>query len=274
MSKNKSAFSATISRFSGFAELYDHYRPAPPALLGDILTRLASTALPELVIDLGSGTGLSTRYWVGKARQAIGIEPSADMRQQAERVEQAQPTHITRYQDGFSHQTGLPDGCADIVVCAQALHWMEPQSTFREAKRILRQGGVFAACDYDWPPTTSAWEADQAYEACIAKAQALEKEKGSADQVQRWEKSGHLARMRSSGCFRYVKEISIHHEDLGNAERLVGLALSQGMVMDLLKLGLTEAEIGLDVLRAVAERALGSAPHPWLWTSRVRFGIR
>ena len=151
--------------------MYDRYRPAPPAALGALLSRYAQVARPQLVVDLGSGTGLSTRYWADKAEQVIGIDPTADMRHQAEA--QSTAPNIA-YHEGFSHATGLPDHCADIVTCAQSLHWMEPQGTFLEAARILRPGGVFAACDYDWPPATGRWEADAAYAACMQRVQACE----------------------------------------------------------------------------------------------------
>src|SRR5690606_15398774 len=111
---------------------------------------LAAVERPALVVDVGSGTGLSTRLWAGRADQVIGIEPGDDMRRQAE-AQTAAPS--VRYQPGYSTATGLPDACADIVTVSQALHWMEPEPTFAEMARILRPGGVFAAFDCDWPPT-------------------------------------------------------------------------------------------------------------------------
>jgi predicted TPR repeat methyltransferase len=58
------------------------------------------------VVDLGSGTGLPTRYWSDKAKQIIGIEPTDDMRRQVQALTQVK--NIS-YRDGISHQTGLPD---------------------------------------------------------------------------------------------------------------------------------------------------------------------
>lgn len=49
------------------------------------------------------------------------------------------------YRDAFSDATGLANNCADIVTISQALHWMEPESTFGEVARILRPGSVIAA---------------------------------------------------------------------------------------------------------------------------------
>ncbi len=150
---------------------------------------------------------------------------------------------------------------------------MEPEPTFVEVARMLRPGGVFAAYDCDWPPTVH-WEAEAAYEETIRRAQAIGEERGFFSGVQRWEKKEHLARMRGSDQFRYVKEILVHSIEAGNAERLVGLCRSQGSVATLLKQGVTEEEIGLDALRRVAERALGDGAVPWYWSYRVRVALR
>ena len=263
-------FSGNIERFSGFADQYDKHRPSPPAVLADLLTRMANAPRPTLVVDLGSGTGLSSRYWADKAEQVIGVEPTHDMRKQAEGQTEAQNVI---YREGFSHQTGLPDKSAQIITCSQSLHWMEPQATFEEAARILVPGGVFAAYDYDWPPTTNNWEADAAYEECIAKVREVEKEYSDPKPIRIWDKSQHLARMRSSSCFRYTKEIVLHHIEPGNAEGLVGILLSQGGVMTLLNGGLSKSQIGLDTFREKAYQALGVELEPWYWCSRVRIGI-
>ncbi len=263
-------FSANIERFTGFADHYDKYRPRPPVVLADILCKLAQTSRPQIVVDLGSGTGLSTRYWADKAEQVIGIEPSLDMLEQAKAQTEA---HNVTYREGFSHRTGLPDRCAQIVTCSQALHWMEPQSTFEEARRILIPGGVFAAFDYDWPPTTPNWEADAAYTACSARIHEAEKRQPVLPPLQRWHKDEHLGRMAASGCFRFTKEIVLHHIEPGNAERLIGLMFSQGSLMTLLKSGLSEADLGIDVFCQRVQAALGNVPAPWYWSSRLRFGI-
>ena len=262
-------FTGNIERFTGFAPLYDQYRPAPPAILGRFLTTQAQSPHPLLVVDLGCGTGLSTRYWADKAAKVIGLDPTDAMRDQAE---QAAFPNVS-YARAFSHDTSLPGQCAQIVTCSQSLHWMEPAPTFHEAARILQPGGVFAAYDYDWPPATGNWEADAAYEACMAHGRSLEKEHGIEDTLQRWEKSSHLSRMRESGAFRYTQETLIHHIEPGNADRLVGLLKSQGWYASLRKLGLSEAELGLEKLRATAQRLLGNEPRAWHWSSRIRWGI-
>ena len=65
----------------------------------------------------------------------------------------------------------------------------------------------------------------------------------------------------------------MHHIDSGNAERLVGIALSQGGIQSLLKSGYSEEYIGIIRLRIVAEEVLGTQPVPWVWSLRARIGI-
>jgi ubiquinone/menaquinone biosynthesis C-methylase UbiE len=263
--------SANVERFQGFAAHYDAYRPQPPDIILDILTQLARVERPRLVVDLGSGTGLSTRIWAKRAEQVIGVEPSDDMRRQAETHTDSQSN--VRYQAGFSTATGLPDNCADIVTCSQSLHWMEPNGTFAEVARILRPGGVFAAYDCDWPATMH-WEAEQAENLFMERVGKLEHERGLSRDVKRWRKEEHLLRMQASGRFRYAKEVVVHSVEQGNAERLIGLAFSQGGVMTLLKNGLGEDEIGLTAFREVANRALGDEQRPWYFSYRIRLAVK
>lgn len=260
---------ANVSRFEGIADLYDEHRPVPPAILVDLLTQLAGVSRPGLVVDLGSGSGLSTRLWADRADQVIGIEPGEDMRRAAA-GRTAAPN--VRYLPGFGHATGLPDGGADIVTASQALHWMEPEPTFAEVARILRPGGVFAAIDCDWPPAMH-WEAEVAFEACLERCDTIGRARGFTRDVSKWAKHEHLTRMRASGRFRYVRELTLHNVEAGHATRLVGLALSQGQVATVLKHGVSEAEAGIVHLRAVAARTLGDEPRPWYFSYRVRIGI-
>jgi SAM-dependent methyltransferase len=262
----------TMERWSGFADQYARFRPAPPKILAGILTRLAGVERPNLVVDLGSGTGLSTRYWEGRAQRVIGVEPSKDMHAQA--IADTDADSSVSYREGYGQRTGLDEGSADIVTCAQSLHWMEPLPTFTEAARILREGGVFAAFDYDWPPLTGSWQAGQAWDEVIARVIDREMEMPPEKGVKAWDKPGHLVRMRESRLFRYVHEFAVHHNDVGSAERFIGLLYSQGGVMTQLKAGKSAEDLGLDRFRTVVEEQLGDKMREWIWTSRVRIGIK
>ncbi|TML39396.1 MAG: class I SAM-dependent methyltransferase [Actinobacteria bacterium] len=142
-----SDFSRTLIERSGyesedFADLYNRYRLAPPRELLDILTLVAEAERPRLVVDLGAGTGLSTRVWAERAERVIGVEPNARM---VERARRATQESNVDYVEAYAADTGLGGVEADIVTCAQAFHWMEPDPVLAEAAGLLRPGGVFAA---------------------------------------------------------------------------------------------------------------------------------
>ena len=250
----------------GFGATYHQARPSPPEALVNLVCRLARVDRPRLVVDVGSGTGLSTRAWAEHADEVVGVEPNAEMRAAAEADT---PTSNVRYVDGYSDATGLADDSADIITYSQSLHWMDPQPTFAEAARILRPGGVFAAYDYELPPSVD-WEVDAAFEYFLLRVGKFRRERLSIAPA---EKTGHVPRMRESGLFRYVRELGVSGEDRTDAERVVALALSLGPVGRLLDEGLSEEQIGLAGLREAAKRVLGDREVTWALSYRVRLGV-
>jgi ubiquinone/menaquinone biosynthesis C-methylase UbiE len=247
----------------GFAAGYDSNRPAPPPALLDVLCSEAQVERPRLVVDLGSGTGLSSRAWADRADEVVGIEATPEMRDQAAASTSAENV---RFVQAYAQETGVPDGAADIVTCSQSFHWMEAEPTLAEAARILRPGGVFAAYDYDWPPVVN-WEVEAAFE------ELLRRRRGPRSEA-RYSKEGHLGRIRESGHFRYIREIVLHSREQGSADRIVGMALSIGPMKVMLQEGVSEQEIGLTALREAAAGALGDRDVEIFLGYRVRLGVR
>ncbi len=265
-------YSEQLINRSGFADArfpagYDAHRPSPPPALLDLLCLEAQIDRPRLVVDLGSGTGLSTRAWSDRAEEVVGVEPSEQMRM---RAEEATEEPNVRYVEAFADRTGLPDESADIVTCSQSFHWMEPDPTLAEVARILGPGGVFAVYDYDWPPVVH-WEVEAAFEELHLGV--WRNRQDLAGKVT-YRKDGHLARMAASGHFRFTREALVHSREVGSAERIVGLAFSLGPLNVLLEGGMTEGELGLEQLREVAARALGQAETSWFLCYRIRLGVK
>jgi SAM-dependent methyltransferase len=240
----------------GFAARYDANRPRPPGILVELLPFLANVERPALVVDLGSGTGLSTRLWVECADAVVGVEPNPEMRAYAETT--TKEVNV-RYVAGSSVATGLPDECVDIVTSAQSLQWMEPVGTLREIGRILRPGGIFAAYNYR-SLLTGSWDVDLTFRRVREAVRRRRVELGLDAGVQRWPPT--LDRIEESKEFRFTSEASLHSVERGNADRLIGFLLSEGSVTTLLE-RVSEQAIGLDRLRAIATRSLGSELRPW-----------
>jgi SAM-dependent methyltransferase len=254
----------------GFAELYDRHRLAPPPALLEILTLVAQVERPGLVVDFGAGTGLSTRVWIERAEQVVGIEPNARM------VERARHTTRARdvlYVEAFANDTGLPEGSADLVTCAQAFHWMEPIPVLAEAARILRRGGVFAAYDYDVPPVVHP-EVDDAFTLHFTARRGARERLGLEAGAATWPKERHLERIRESGRFRFAREIVCHGFEEVNAARIVGLAASVGGPRALFGGEAPEVEASFARLREVVQRVLGERSAPMVVSYRIRLGIK
>jgi SAM-dependent methyltransferase len=264
---------ANIERFIGFADGYDRYRPRPPAALLALLMQLSDSPRPELVIDIGCGTGLSTIAWATHAQAVVGVEPSPDMRRVAERQAATVEGRNVRILAGHSAAIDLPDACADIITAAQALHWMEPQPTFAEVARLLRPGGVFAAYDYDAPPTAH-WRIDQAHAHVVQRVAELTPQRGSAPGVHQWDKSGHLDRMAASGYFRWTRLVWLHQVIASNAERFIGGMRTYGGLVSLLKSGASLAEVGLDAYDQTVRQVVADGSIDCYWSYQVCLGVR
>lgn len=101
-------------RFSELVEDYVRYRPDYPQALLDRMDPACR------VVELGAGTGILSAQLLGRGHQVTAVEPNGP--------------------------TGLPDGCADRIIAAQAFHWFDPEACRIECQRLLVDGGeVFLA---------------------------------------------------------------------------------------------------------------------------------
>ncbi|CAG7644378.1 2-methoxy-6-polyprenyl-1,4-benzoquinol methylase, mitochondrial [Paenibacillus solanacearum] len=262
-----------IDRFTGYGDVYDKNRPQAPQALVQVLTSYAG-GKPSLVLDIGCGTGLSSFVWKDHAEQVIGVEPNADMIGKAQdNLRRSGLSHIS-FAQGYSNQLDAASGSVDIVTCSQSFHWMEPESTLREVARVLREGGVFAAYDCDWPPTIH-WSIEEAYERLVSKADVIiARLAHEDDRAIKRDKSQHLANLRKSGVFRYCKEILFHNIERFDAERYVGLALSQGGVQTVFKLGSSELDEDIEAFRTLVAQYFNGSAMDVLFSYRMRVGVK
>lgn len=127
------------SRFTGLAAIYARTRPSYPDELFAWIEARTGLKRGALVVDLGCGTGISTRQWAARGVDALGLDPNEDM------LAQAHAEGGARYEKGEASATGLPAGCADLVSAAQAFHWFDLPSALAEIRRVLKPGAFCAA---------------------------------------------------------------------------------------------------------------------------------
>jgi SAM-dependent methyltransferase len=125
-------------RFTATVDDYAKHRPDYPPALIDWVTGWAPP--PADVVDLGAGTGISSRLFAAAGYAVVGVEPNAAMRTKA-----AAHGGGPRYVAGEAAATGLPAASADLVLGAQAWHWFDLDATLPEVARVLRPDGYALA---------------------------------------------------------------------------------------------------------------------------------
>ncbi|GAA5983719.1 hypothetical protein JCM10908_000393 [Rhodotorula pacifica] len=144
---------------SGSSGLYDRARPDyPQEAIQAILSSLPSRSSTKgaNVLELGAGTGLFTRGLLkaaaaqrpGQIAKVTAVEPSEGMRTGF--LSKLDPNGYGGIEvecvDGLFDKIPAEDASADLVVIAQAFHWVghDGRSAVEEIARVLKPGGVWA----------------------------------------------------------------------------------------------------------------------------------
>jgi SAM-dependent methyltransferase len=118
--------------FGAVADVYERGRPLYPAEAIDWLVPAHATR----AADVGAGTGKLTRQLRERGLDVIAVEPSAGMREQLRRAVPGVPVL-----GGTAEQIPLAGGTVDLVLVAQAWHWVDPARAVPEVARVLAPGG-------------------------------------------------------------------------------------------------------------------------------------
>lgn len=135
------------------AENYATYRPYYPdgvaeAIVDYAKKRQGRCGKFDLMLDVGCGTGQSTKFFHSYAEKIIGIDPSIKQIEQAAKV---------NYSDNITYKTGeaeaLPveENTVDLLCCGSAAHWFNFEDYFKECGRVLKPNGTLALYGYRGP---------------------------------------------------------------------------------------------------------------------------
>jgi len=125
--------------FGEVAGLYDARRPGYPDALYDDL--LAAAPGARRVLEAGAGTGRATLALARRGLEVVAVEPDAAMAAIARRATDGLAVAVV--ESAFESYDPEP-GSFDLVVSAQAWHWVDPAAGLAVARRALRPGGVLA----------------------------------------------------------------------------------------------------------------------------------
>lgn len=229
-------------RFSGneYVNLYEKYRPAPPIEILQQTLNYLGKPKAERILDLGCGTGISSKVWEGYADEIIGIEPSNEM---IEIAKSKSKNDQIRYLFGYSNDIQLSSNSVDVVSCSQSFHWMEPKNTLKEISRVLKDKGILIIYDVIWPPSVN-YEFEKAYGKLFENIRRITEELNEVI-AHRWDKKKHFQNVRKDGSFDFLKETYFHKTEKLTKNQFIGIALSQGGLEALIKRGFSKKEIGI-----------------------------
>ncbi len=120
--------------FGADAGRYDRARPTYPAAL---VERIVAASPGRDVVDVGCGTGISSRLFQAAGCRVLGVEPDPRMAEQARRG--GTEVEVAKFEDWD------PAGrLFDTVIAAQAWHWVDLAAGAAKAAAALRPGGRLA----------------------------------------------------------------------------------------------------------------------------------
>lgn len=132
--------------FSGHAAGYASFRPGYPPALFDFVTSL--TPGRSLAWDCATGNGQAALGLAERFERVIATDASAAQ------IAQATPHPRIEYRQAPAEQSGLPDGAVDLLTVATAVHWLDFDRFYAEARRVLAPGGALAVWAYNLPRVT------------------------------------------------------------------------------------------------------------------------
>jgi len=120
--------------FGADAGRYDRARPTYPA---DLVARIVAASPGRDVVDVGCGTGISSRLFQAAGCRVLGVEPDPRMAEQARQG--GTEVEVAKFEDWD------PAGRSfDTVIAAQAWHWVDLVAGAAKAAEALRPGGRIA----------------------------------------------------------------------------------------------------------------------------------
>ncbi len=127
--------------FNKMADVYDA-RPPYPAALVDALAALAGPP-GSRVADLGAGIGHLALPLAARGYDVTAIEPAAAMLDRLRAEATARGVHVDA-RHATAEELPVATGSLDLVVVADALHFLDAQLVGEAIARALRRGGALA----------------------------------------------------------------------------------------------------------------------------------
>lgn len=137
--------------FGKTADDYARHRAGFPESFFERLAECGIGLEGQQVVDLGTGTGTLARGFARRGCQVIGIDPTAELLEQARQLDRQAGVTVD-YRTGRAEDTQLESASAEVVTAGQCWHWFDGAKAAQEVWHILRPGGWIVIAHFDWIP--------------------------------------------------------------------------------------------------------------------------
>jgi SAM-dependent methyltransferase len=141
---------------------YERYRPRYPPALYDAIFAFHSHTTPglpspswETVYDFGCGPGTTFGPLLTRFSRIVGVDLNKPQLDAAlvRFIEDVKKSRVSVV-EGKAEEVaeGVKEGSVDLVVCAEAVHWLDAGRWLSGVGKMLRLGGTVAVIEYcKWP---------------------------------------------------------------------------------------------------------------------------
>jgi ubiquinone/menaquinone biosynthesis C-methylase UbiE len=132
--------------FNAVADEYDRHRPAYPEALIDHACEVAGIGPGARVLEIGCGTGQLTRSLLARGLRVTAVEPGDQLIARARK--QLRDVGDVEFVNSRLEDAPLPLAHYAAVFCASAIHWVDPDVSWRTAAEVLVDDGTLALMSY------------------------------------------------------------------------------------------------------------------------------
>ena len=130
------------SAFGSDPETYDNARPAYPERIFELLRDRCGLKPGARVLEIGPGTGQSTRRLLELGALVTAVEPDARLAEfLLSRTSASAPLQVMT--SAFEN-ADLNRETFDLAICASAFHWLDETHSLKKIALLLKDGGFWA----------------------------------------------------------------------------------------------------------------------------------
>jgi SAM-dependent methyltransferase len=153
--------------FNDVAEEYDRHRPTYPDALIDRACEVGGLGPGATVLEIGCGTGQLTRSLLARGLRVTAIEPGEQLI--ARGRDQLADAEEVEFVNRRLEDASLPHEHYSAAFAGSAIHWVDPDVSWRKTAEALVDGGTLALVSYFGLEEPRSAEDQQALRAAMAR---------------------------------------------------------------------------------------------------------